>query len=90
VVIALVTAGEARDHDKDLLPVYEALIARGVEVEIHNWDNVVVNFKQFAAAIVRSPWDYHRRHDEFLHWLEEVSQHTQLYNRALQSGSQMQ
>jgi glutathione synthase/RimK-type ligase-like ATP-grasp enzyme len=82
VVIALVTASEARDHDKDLLPVYEALIARGVEVEIHNWDNVAVNWKQFAAAIVRSPWDYHRRCSEFVQWLDEVSQLTQLYNRA--------
>jgi hypothetical protein len=82
VVIALVTSREAPDHDKDLQPVYDALIARGVEVEIHNWDDAAVNWKRFAAAIVRSPWDYHRRFDEFMHWLRHVSQCTTLHNPA--------
>jgi len=82
VVIALVTSREARDHDKDLQPVYDALIARGVEVETHNWDDAAVNWKLFAAAIVRSPWDYHRRFDEFMHWLRHVSQCTTLHNPA--------
>jgi hypothetical protein len=65
VTIALITASEARDHDKDLQPAFDALVARGVDVEIHKWDDAAVDWKRFAAAIVRSPWDYHRRFDEF-------------------------
>jgi glutathione synthase/RimK-type ligase-like ATP-grasp enzyme len=82
VVVALITAGEARDHDKDLQPIYDALVARGVAVEIHNWDDAAVDWKQFAAAIVRSPWDYHRRFDEFSVWLRHVSTCTTLHNPA--------
>jgi glutathione synthase/RimK-type ligase-like ATP-grasp enzyme len=33
-------------------------------------------------AIVRSPWDYHRRYPEFLAWLDAVSAVTQLHNSA--------
>lgn len=82
MVIALITASEAQNHDKDLPPVYDALVARGVEVEIHNWDDAAVNWKKFAAAIVRSPWDYHRRYEEFAEWLDVVSSQTVLHNAA--------
>jgi glutathione synthase/RimK-type ligase-like ATP-grasp enzyme len=33
-------------------------------------------------AIVRSPWDYHRRYPEFLAWLDSVSTATTLQNSA--------
>lgn len=82
MTIALITAGEARHHDKDLQPVFDALVARGIDVEIHNWDDAAVNWKRFTAAIVRSPWDYHRRFDEFTAWLRRVSRHTVLHNSA--------
>lgn len=81
MTIALITAREARDHDKDLQPLFDALVAQGVEVEIHNWDDAAVDWRQFVAAIVRSPWDYHRRFDEFLQWLQRVSRDTILHNR---------
>ncbi len=82
MTIALITASEARDHDKDLQPAFNALVARGVDVEIHNWDDAAVDWKRFAVAIVRSPWDYHRRFDEFSTWLKEVSRVTTLHNSA--------
>jgi O-ureido-D-serine cyclo-ligase len=82
VTIALITAREAREHDKDLQPAFDALVARGVDVEIHNWDDATVDWKQFVAAIVRSPWDYHRRFDEFLSWLDRVSTCTKVHNHA--------
>ena len=82
MTVALITAREARDHDKDLQPVFSALVARGVDVEIHDWDDAAVNWKRFAAAIVRSPWDYHRRFDEFSQWLRRVSHDTVLHNSA--------
>jgi glutathione synthase/RimK-type ligase-like ATP-grasp enzyme len=34
------------------------------------------------VAIVRSPWDYHRRYPEFLAWLDSVSAATTLQNSA--------
>lgn len=82
MTIALITAREARDHDKDLQPAFDALVARGVDVEIHYWDDAAVNWKRFTAAIVRSPWDYHRRFDEFSDWLQRVSHDTSLHNSA--------
>lgn len=82
MTIALITAREAREHDKDLQLAFDALVALGVDVEIHNWDDAAVDWKRFVAAIVRSPWDYHRRFEEFMTWLKHVSTCTQVHNRA--------
>ena len=47
---------------------------------IVDWDDSSVDWSSYRAAIVRSPWDYHRRYDEFVQWLSEVSEKTTLHN----------
>ena len=80
--IALVSGAEARHHDTDLSFIVRALGDRGVIAEIVDWDNAATDWSQFEAAIVRSPWDYHRRYPEFLAWLTKVSAATTLHNSA--------
>lgn len=80
--IALVSAAEARHLDTDLSLIVRALADRGVVADIKNWDDAVVDWSQYAAAIVRSPWDYHRRYAEFLAWIDAVSVETVLENPA--------
>ena len=81
-VIALVSGAEARDLDTDLPYLSRALGDRGVITEIVDWDNASVDWARFSMAIVRSPWDYHRRYPEFLEWLDKVSTATTLRNSA--------
>ena len=80
--IALVSCAEAQDHDSDLPLIVRALGDRGVLSRVVNWDDASFDWSQFSLAIIRSPWDYHRRHQEFLEWSTRVSQHTTLLNSA--------
>ena len=80
--VALVSSAEARDHDTDLDPIIRALGDRGITAEIIDWDDAAADWERFAAAVLRSPWDYHRRYGEFMGWVERVSALTVLMNDA--------
>ena len=81
-LIALVSGAEAREFDTDLPYLSRALGDRGIITEVVDWDNASVDWSRFSMAIVRSPWDYHRRYPEFLTWLDAVSAVTTLQNPA--------
>ena len=81
-VIALVSGAEAREFDTDLPYLSRALGDRGIITEVVDWDNASVDWSRYSMAIVRSPWDYHRRYPEFLTWLDAVSAVTTLQNPA--------
>jgi glutathione synthase/RimK-type ligase-like ATP-grasp enzyme len=81
-VIALVSGAEAREFDTDLPYLSRALGDRGIITEVVDWDNASVDWSRYSMAIVRSPWDYHRRYPEFLKWLDAVSTATTLQNSA--------
>ena len=80
--VALVSCAEARHRDIDLDPIVRALGDRGCVVEVVDWDDPDQDWSRFAAAIIRSPWDYHKRYDEFLPWAQRVSTKTKLFNNA--------
>jgi glutathione synthase/RimK-type ligase-like ATP-grasp enzyme len=78
--IALVTAAVARDSDEDIAPLQAALHAAGARVSIVDWDDPVVDWRQFDLAALRSCWDYTERHVEFLAWAERIGRQTRLLN----------
>jgi len=78
-VIALVTAEVSRDLDEDLPILGAALERAGTQFHFVNWHDAV-DWSQYAAVFLRSPWDYHLRRDEFLAWLREVSRATRVFN----------
>jgi hypothetical protein len=50
-----------------------ALTARGVDAAPAVWDgDVDWSGGAFDAVVIRSCWDYHRRHDEFLAWITRL------------------
>ena len=80
--VALVSCAEAHDHDTDLPMLVRAFGDRGIIAEIVDWHDTSVEWSRFAAAVLRSPWDYHRRHAEFTEWLTDVASQTVLHNPA--------
>jgi hypothetical protein len=68
--VALVSCAEARDFDTDLPLLVRAFGDRGILADIVNWDDDSIVWDSYRAAIVRSPWDYHRRYAAFLAWIE--------------------
>ena len=77
--IALVSASDLSHPDSDLLPLVSALQQLDINAEVVAWDEAIA-WSAYDAAIIRSTWDYHRRREEFDHWLTRVSQQTQLWN----------
>lgn len=80
--VALVSCAEAHDHDTDLPLLVRAFGDRGLVAQIVDWDDANVDWPRFVAAILRSPWDYHRRHHEFVEWLTATASSTRLFNPA--------
>lgn len=78
--IALVTAIAAFSLDEDLAPLQHALNVAGVAAPILAWDDNTVSWSRFDAVLLRSPWDYTERLDEFLAWAERVDRQTVLLN----------
>lgn len=78
--IALVTAVAAFALDEDLPPLQEALLRAGAQAPIVAWDDPTVSWSRFDAVLLRSPWDYTERLDEFLSWAARVDGQSLLLN----------
>lgn len=78
--IALVTAIAAAGQDDDLSPLLAACTAHGLRAEIRAWDDPSVAWARYDAVLLRSPWDYTERLDEFLAWCERVDASSRLLN----------
>ncbi len=70
VALASIESMPATFADDQILVA--ALRERGVEVEIQPWDRAEVDWRGFDLVVLRSPWDYTRRLDEFLAWCDSV------------------
>lgn len=80
--IALVsTDPEFVGHDDtDLVPLRLALEALGFEVSVPSWRDSSVDWARFDLAVMRSPWDYAEKLQEFLEWLDQASAATHVLN----------
>ena len=60
-------AGEGASEDQRLL---EFLQHKGLDVQYEIWNDPNVNWNEYAAIILKSPWDYFDRIAEFSAWLD--------------------
>ncbi len=58
----------------------EELRRRGLTVSVAVWNDPRVAWGSARLCLVRSTWDYHRRYDEFLAWIERISSLTVVKN----------
>lgn len=70
--VALVTCAELPDLDPDDRLLLAPLHALGVDVTPVAWDAAGVDWASFGLAVLRSPWDYPSRRDEFVAWAAGV------------------
>ena len=83
--IAYVTTDDAylaADPDTDLVLVLPALAAVGVEATPEIWHDPAVDWVQYDALVIRSPWDYAHRPDAFRAWLDARAATTPVLNCA--------
>lgn len=68
--VALVTCAaypDLHEDDRLLIPAFERL---GFAVDPTVWSDPTVDWSSFDALVIRSPWDYFERSDEFQAWLD--------------------
>ena len=56
------------------------LAAGGVEGQIVIWSDSAIEFGRFDLVVLRSCWDYHVRDAEFIEWLKQTAQVTNIAN----------
>jgi glutathione synthase/RimK-type ligase-like ATP-grasp enzyme len=57
-----------------------ALAARGLASRRVSWSRADAEWRSFAAAVLRTPWDYFERFVEFSGWIDRVAEQTLLIN----------
>src|SRR5262249_36638202 len=57
------------DDDRRLIPLLEE---RGIEARAAVWSDASVDWRSADGVLIRSCWDYHLRHDEFLAWVDRL------------------
>ncbi|MGC4896051.1 ATP-grasp domain-containing protein [Micromonospora sp. DT31] len=70
--VALVTCAALPDLDPDDRLTLDPLAARGVATDIAVWDDPAVDWSGYDLVVLRSPWDYALRRDEFVAWARTV------------------
>lgn len=70
--IAIATCADYADLKVDDELLREALEARGVEAAMVVWDSAEADWDAFDACLIRSTWDYHEKHSEFLAWTRQI------------------
>lgn len=70
--VALVTCAELPDLDPDDRLVIAPLAALGIAAVPAVWDDSAVDWAGFDLVVLRDPWDYVARRDEFVAWARSV------------------
>ena len=78
--VVLVTYGRQPGLDEDDAPLGPALERLGRTWHAVPWDDAGFDWSSTRLALLRSPWDYSRRRDEFLAWAERAARATKLLN----------
>ncbi|MBK5255525.1 MAG: hypothetical protein JJE39_05790 [Vicinamibacteria bacterium] len=78
--LAFVTHAAHSEMEDDDRPLAQTLASRGALVLSVPWDEAHFDWTQVDLALIRSPWDYYRRYDEFLDWLARVEAATRVIN----------
>jgi len=70
--VALATYDAAPDLAPDDQLLAAALERAGIRATPAVWSDRSVDWPSFDAVVIRSCWDYHRRHGEFVAWLDAL------------------
>ena len=70
--VALVTCDLLPELWDDDFPLRDALRGRGVTVDVVSWDDETADWSAYDLAVIRSPWDYVARRDDFVAWAHRV------------------
>jgi hypothetical protein len=76
----LVTCELVPELDSDDRLLLHELETRGLKVSIASWSDPSVDWSASRLCVLRSTWDYHHRHRDFITWIERVAALTVVRN----------
>jgi len=80
--IAIATCADYEELKLDDRLLAAALEERGAEARRLVWSEDEPNWEEVDSCLVRSTWDYHEKHGEFLAWARQAEAATALHNSA--------
>lgn len=80
MTIGLVTCRELPEADHDQPLFAEALERNGIDWVSVPWDGEQVDLSRLDLLLIRSCWNYHLHHAEFMGWLEKAASKVALLN----------
>lgn len=78
--IVFVTYADLKHGDPDDLDALEILRERGYNCSVADWRDSTFPFQSSRLVVLRSTWDYHLHHREFMAWLKSLASHSILKN----------
>lgn len=82
MTVALVTCSDMPKPDQDEPALHAALQEGHIDFEVVTWDDTDVDWASFDLVVLRTPWDYTSRLDEFVVWARRVEELSVLQNSA--------
>jgi glutathione synthase/RimK-type ligase-like ATP-grasp enzyme len=79
--VALVTCADERYQEPEVHVAADALRATGVQTDVVSWDEDR-DWGAYELVVVRTPWDYFDRVNQFLDWAARVERESSLVNPA--------
>lgn len=62
-------AANGFNEGTDILPYLQR---KGLDIHQEIWDKPATDWTQYDVALLKTPWDYHQRIDEFRAWLDKI------------------
>lgn len=78
--VALASCAPLPEPDPDQQPLMDALAERGLRVATLAWDDARVDWRRARLVVLRSTWNYPRRPQDFLRWVEGTAAVSTLLN----------
>ncbi|MCB0279525.1 MAG: hypothetical protein KDD94_08495 [Calditrichaeota bacterium] len=73
--IAFATFDELPELEPDDYAVVQQLNSNKLKTDILLWDRNHVNWSDYQAVVIRSCWNYHLFPNEFLQWIDKLTDH---------------
>lgn len=54
---------------EDLLPFLQR---KGLDIHAEIWDNPGIDWGKYDVALLKTPWDYHQKAEQFKEWLDRI------------------
>lgn len=54
---------------EDLLPLLQT---KGFDITAEIWDDPQADWNKYDVALLKTPWDYHHKYEQFKEWLDQI------------------